>query len=163
VPGVVHRFLADDHARLDELLRRTVADPAVIDHAPYQDLRVGLLHHVAMEEKVLLAEARRRRGDQPLPLAAQLRADHAALAALLIPTPTHAIVATLRAILEGHNRLEEEPGGVYEVCEQLAGADAADLLARLRAVPAPRVAAYRDDPRVHEHIARLLRERHEPR
>ena len=155
--GVVHRFLAEDHDRLDELLRRTVAESAVIDDEPYQQFRAGLLHHIAMEEKVLFAEARRLRAGQPLPLAAQLRADHAALAALLLPTPTHALVAAIRAILEPHNRLEEEAGGVYDACERLAGADA--LLARLRAVPAPRVAAYRDEPRVHEHIARLLRER----
>lgn len=159
VAGVVHRFLAQDHARLDELLRRTVADPATVDHAPYQAFRAGLLLHIAMEEKVLLADARRRRGGEPLALAALLRADHAALAALLIPTPTHAIVATIRGILESHNPLEEEPGGIYEVCEHLAGADADDLLARMRAVPPPRVAAYRDQPRVHDHIARLLRER----
>lgn len=68
--GVVHRFLAQDHDRLDELLRRAVADPDAIERAPYQQFRAGLLHHTAMEEKVLLAEARRVRG----PLAAQFRA-----------------------------------------------------------------------------------------
>lgn len=159
LPGPVHAFLAGDHARLDALLRRSVADPDVIDRAAYEELRGGLLRHIAMEEKVLLPDARRRRDGDPLPVAKQLRADHAALASLLVPTPTHAIVQAIRDILDGHNSLEERPGGVYATCEQLAGPEAEDLVARLRAVPEVPVAPHNDGPRVHEHIAKLLRAR----
>ena len=52
-----------------------------------------MLRHIAMEEKILLPEARRLRDDVALPIAKQLRADHAALALLLVPTPTREIIA----------------------------------------------------------------------
>jgi hypothetical protein len=112
-----------------------------------------------MEEKVLLPDARRRRNGNPLPVAKQLRADHAALASLLVPTPTHAIVEAIRGILEGHNKLEEGQDGLYSTCEQLAGAEADELVARLRAVPEVPVAPHFDGLRVHEHIASRLRAR----
>ena len=51
--------------------------------------------------------------------AAKLRLDHGAFAALLVPTPTPAIIAALRAILGAHNVVEEGPGGVYECCDGL--------------------------------------------
>jgi hypothetical protein len=41
-----------------------------------------------MEEKVLLPAAQKARGGEPLQIAAKLRLDHGALAALLVPTPT---------------------------------------------------------------------------
>jgi hypothetical protein len=152
-------FLAHDHTRLDELLCRAVADPERFDRAAYDDFRAGLLRHIAMEEKVLLPDARRRRDGDPLPIAKRLRADHAALASLLVPTPTQAIVEAIRGILEPHNRLEEGPGGLYDTCERLAKVEADTVLARLKAVPEVRVAPYSDSPRVHEHIAKLLRAR----
>lgn len=159
MPGRLHTFLADDHARLDALLRRAVADPDGIDRDAYEQFRAGLLRHIAMEEKVLLPEARRRRFGERLPIAKQLRADHAALAALLVPTPNRAIVATIGEILDGHNQLEEGPAGLYETCEELAEGEVDALLGRLRAVPAVPVAPHVDGPRVHEHIARLLKAR----
>lgn len=162
MPGAIHTFLADDHARLDALLRRAVSDPGVIDRDAYEQFRAGLLRHIAMEEKVLLPEARRRRHGEALPIAKQLRADHAAFAALLVPTPTRAILTAIRELLDGHNPLEEGPAGVYETCDELAGAEADALLGRLRAVPEVPVAPHFDGPRVHEHIASLLKARATP-
>ncbi|MBK9265736.1 MAG: hemerythrin domain-containing protein [Polyangiaceae bacterium] len=157
--GPINTFLADDHARLDALLHRSVADPEAIDAAAYAEFRAGLLRHIAIEEKVLMPDARKRLGGEHLPVAKQLRADHSALAALLVPTPTHAIVEAIRGILEVHNQLEEGEDGLYATCERLAGPDIDDLVARLRAVPEVPVAAHFDGPRVHEHIANLLRAR----
>lgn len=157
--GPVYQFLADDHVRLDALLQRAGADPETINLEAYEQFRAGLLLHIAMEERVLLPDARRRRGGEPLPVAKQLRADHAALASLLVPTPTHAIIATIRDILVGHNQLEEAAGGAYLVCEELAGPEGEELLARLKAVPAVPLAPYYDGPRVLEHIDELMRAR----
>jgi hypothetical protein len=53
-----------------------------------------------MEEKILLPAARRWNGGQPLSIAAKLRLDHGAIAALLMPTPTTDIIATLHRIFE---------------------------------------------------------------
>ena len=60
--GLLFRFMADDHARLDGLLREAVARPDVIDRAAYAQFRAGLLKHIGMEEKILFPEAQQRRG-----------------------------------------------------------------------------------------------------
>jgi len=117
------------------LLRRAATQSGAIDETAYAAFRGGLLKHIGMEEKILLPAAQDARGGEPLAAAAKLRSDHGALVALMVPTPTPAIVAAIRTILSGHNALEEGPGGVYEVCEQLAGPDAEALLAKLRAAP----------------------------
>jgi len=156
--GPLHEFLTHDHARLDELLRQAGAGPQVALE-PYEEFREGLLRHIAMEEKVLLPEARRRQGGQPLALAKRLRADHSVLAALLVPTPTLELLGALRRVVAEHNPLEEDAGGVYESCEQLVGAEAEALLPRIRAVPQVPVARHFDGPRAHEGIANLLRAR----
>ena len=156
--GPIFQFLARDHERLDALLRRALAEPDRLDMEAYEEFRRGLLRHIAMEEKVLIPEAKRIRGEAPA-VAKQLRADHSALAALLVPTPTHDILRAIVGILEEHNPLEEDPGGLYEVCEEITGDGAAAVLARIEAVPEVPTAAHFDGPRVHEHIANLLRAR----
>jgi hypothetical protein len=89
-------------------------------------------------------------------MAAKLRLDHGALAALLVPTPTRAIITALRTILGTHNVVEEGPGGVYECCERLAGVEAEALLAQLHAAPAVPVAPYSDGPQVMDVVRRAL-------
>ena len=155
--GPLHGFLSDDHARLDALLQRAADDAAAgIDSAAYAAFRAGLLKHIGMEEKILLPAAQRARGGEPLPIAAKLRLDHGALAALLVPHPTPAVVAALRAILAAHNPIEEDPGGVYDTCEQLAGAERDAILARLRAAPEVPLAPHVDGPRVFASARRAL-------
>jgi hypothetical protein len=156
VPGAVHRLLADDHGRLERLLDRATAEPDAVAAGDYAEFRKGLLRHIGMEEKILLPAAQRARGGTPLPEAARLRLDHGALAALLVPTPTPAIVAALRTILADHNRLEEGPEGVYTTCERLVGDGAGALLAALRAAPEVPVAAHVDGPHVMAAARRAL-------
>jgi len=147
----ITRYLADDHTRLDALLTRSASDPAA-----FAAFRQGLLRHIGMEEKVLLPAAQRARGGEALPEAARLRLDHGALAALLVPTPTPAIRATLRGILERHNALEEGPDGVYTACERLAGGEVPTLLAALRAFPEVSVHPHVDSDLVEKATARAL-------
>jgi hypothetical protein len=154
MPGAIHELLSRDHERLDALLAR-----ADVDRAAYSELRAGLLRHIAMEEKVLLPEAKRLRGGEPLPIVKQLKADHAALASLLVPPPTAALVATIRGLLAEHNPLEEGPAGMYAACEALIGGDAERILEAMRAVPVVRASAHLDEPRIHDHIARMLQAR----
>jgi hypothetical protein len=155
-PGPIHRLLADDHARLESLLERATADPAHIESAAYAEFRKGLLRHIGMEEKILLPAAQRARGGEPLPAAARLRLDHGAIAALLVPTPTPAIVSALRAILGPHDEVEEGPDGVYAACERLLVADEGAVLAALRAAPAVPVAAHVDGPQIMAATRRAL-------
>ena len=91
--GKIYRYLADDHRRLDALLERAMSDPENIDAAAYAQFRSGLLKHIGVEEKVLL-----------------------------VPWPTAPVVAAIRAIFKVHNPIEE-PGGMYDHCEQLAEAE----------------------------------------
>jgi hypothetical protein len=161
--GPVHRFLAADHARLDGLLGRAVASPDALDPVPFAQFRAGILRHIGIEEKVLLPEAQACRGGEPLPIAARLRLDHGAIAALLVPTPTRAVVAALRSILDRHNEIEEEPGGLYDECDRLFGGDdeegkstAARVMARLQAYPEVRLAPHVDGPRVFGALSRAL-------
>jgi len=154
--GALTNVLAGDHTRLDGLLDRAVTAGGAVDRAAYAEFRAGLLRHISLEEKILLPAAQRWQGGDPLPLAAKLRLDHGALAALLVPTPTPAIIAALRTILTAHNTLEEGPGGVYERCEELAGTEVDALLAQLRAAPTVPVAPYADGPQVMRVVRRAL-------
>ena len=147
VAGPIHRLLADDHRRLDALLERAGANPYRIDDAAYAEFRSGLLKHIGLEEKILLPAAQRLRGGEPLPVAAVLRLQHGAIAALLVPTPTFDVVATLRAVLGIHNPLEEDPGGAYEICDTLARNEIEGLLVNLRSAPAVPAASHVDGPR----------------
>jgi hypothetical protein len=156
MPGKIYRYLADDHARLDGLLRRATAHPDAIDSSAYAEFRGGLLKHIGMEEKILLPAAQRMRGGEPLALAARLRLDHGALAALLVPTPTRLIVAAICAILKAHNPIEEGPDGLYTQCEQLLGAEADRVLIQLRTAPEVKVAPHVDTAHVLEATRRAL-------
>jgi hypothetical protein len=154
--GEIHRYLAGDHERLDALLERAMSDPAHIDSAAYGQFRSGLLRHIAVEEKVLLPAAQKLRGGEALPIAPKLRLDHGALTALLVPSPTAAIVAAIRAILKAHNPLEEDPGAVYDQCETLAGAEADRILHELQNYREVKVLPHVDNPFVIEAARRAL-------
>jgi len=156
--GPIARWMSDDHARLDALLRRAFATPGAVDLEAYAAFREGLLRHIAMEEKVLLPEARRRRGD-PFPEAARLRTDHAALATLMVPPPSLQILEGIRRILEPHNEIEETEGGLYDAIDRLAGPEAEAFVERLRAMPRVPVQPHLDDERVRARVAVVLRER----
>jgi hypothetical protein len=121
-----------------------------------RSFRRGLLRHVAIEEKILLPAAQRARGGDPLALAARLRLDHGAIAALLVPTPTPAIVATLRHILTAHNALEEEPGGLYAVCDDLLAGDADAIVGKMASYPDVPMSPHNDGPGVMAALRRAL-------
>ncbi|HYM89916.1 MAG TPA: hemerythrin domain-containing protein [Nitrospiraceae bacterium] len=154
--GSVPEFLTADHQRLDALLQLAVADSGHVDQGAYSQFRAGLLRHIGMEEKTLLPAAQRLRGGEPLLIASKLRLDHGALATLLIPTPTAAVIATIRGILKEHNILEEGPGGLYEICDKLAGSDASQLLAILQTAPELAVLPHSDTPTVMNTLHRVL-------
>lgn len=161
--GPIHRLLAADHERLDGLLLRAVASADALDPVPYAQFRAGILRHIGIEEKVLLPEAQARRGGEPLSIAARLRLDHGAIAALLVPTPTRAVVAVLRSILARHNEIEERTDGLYDECDRLFGGDgggespeARRVMARVRAYPEVPLAPHVDGPRVLGALSRAL-------
>ena len=153
--GPIAGWLSADHARLDGFLTAaTAVNP--IDPEPYAEFRRGLLRHIAIEEKLLFPAAQRARGGDPLTLAARLRLDHGAIAALLVPTPTPAIVATIRGILTAHNALEEEPGGLYVACDRLLASDADAIVREMASRPEVRLSPHNDGPGVMAALRRAL-------
>jgi hypothetical protein len=146
--GPLSTWFAADHARLEELLRRSASDPGAFDREAFAEFRAGLLRHIALEEKFLLPRIRAARGGAPLPEARRLRVDHGAIASLLVPTPGVAIVAELRSILGPHNAIEEQPGGLYAAADALLAPEAAALLERIEAYPPVKLAAHNDGPTV---------------
>jgi hypothetical protein len=157
VSGPISQYFRADHARLDRLLQRAVAGPSPIDLEAFTSFRAGLLKHIALEEKILLPALRRRRGGEPLESARRLRVDHAAIAHLLVPSPTPALVSELRSILDPHNQLEEGPGGLYAVCDDVLEQEAAQLLEQARSYPDVKAAAFKDGPRACRVAAQALR------
>jgi hypothetical protein len=155
-PGPVTRFLAEDHRRLEQLLRTSVDSMGRVVQGTYEYFRAGLLRHIGMEEKILLTAAQRWNGGTSLSMAAKLRLDHGALAALLMPTPTTDILGTIHRILGQHNLLEEGPDGLYEMCDRLAGLEVEQLMTRLRAAPEPAVIPHSDTPAVLGAVHRAL-------
>ena len=137
-------YLEADHDRLDRLLGEATRTPGQIDLEPFGTFRRGLLRHIGIEEKILFAAAKVARGGEPVPEFARLRADHARLTALLVPTPTPRIVEQISEVLAPHNEIEERDGGTYAACLDAIGAEADELLARIREVPEPPVRPYYD-------------------
>ena len=109
-----------------------------------------------MEKKILLPAAQRRSGGESLPIAAKLRLDHGTLAALLMSTPTSAILAAVQGTLVDHNVLEEGATGLYETCDALASSEGEPILAALRAAPDVAVMPYNDSPTVMSAVRRAL-------
>ena len=144
-------------AILDAFLARAAAGDGPMDLDAFASFRAGILRHIGMEEKALFTAARSARGGEPLAVAARLRVDHGAIAAILVPTPTRALVATLRSVLEPHNRREEQPAGAYQAADAALGAEAAGRLVEdLRAFPEPPLKPYNDAPAVFQHIEEKL-------
>jgi len=156
--GELHAFLGGDHERLDALLTACLRTG---DAEAYEAFRGGLLWHIAVEERVLFPLLRKHRGATPLE--AQLHRDHAALAALLVPPPTASELRQIASILETHNPLEEDLGGLYDIIESLAGGELAALMEPVRAIPPVRVVPNTDSPIVRQSIEQLLREAEEGR
>jgi len=154
--GRIRDLLEADHARLSDLLE-TAGSGAAVDLGVYQRFRGGLLRHIGMEEKLLLPAVRKvRPGVEDPRVARQLKLDHAAFAALLVPTPTPQLIGKIRRLLALHNAIEEGPDGYYAECESIVGQDADELYARLKMAPPVALAAYRDGAKQVEAIERCL-------
>ncbi|MCZ2444422.1 MAG: hemerythrin domain-containing protein [Flavobacteriales bacterium] len=130
----LYDFFAQDHRRLEQLLEEAT-NKDVVDMVLYNEFRSGLLTHIKMEEKVLFLAAQEANGGEPLPLASVLRVQHGAITALMVPPPDKALIKVLWHVLEVHDTLEEESGGMYDICEQLTAERTTALLDILKQTP----------------------------
>lgn len=156
MPGVLYQYLSDDHDRLDGLLQRAVAKPGLIDMEAYADFRKGLLRHIAMEEKIVLPAIAQLQGGRQAAIAKRLRLDHGAIVALLVPPPSPSIIATIISILQVHNALEEQEGGLYQLFEQLVGPDRDTLIKKLNSAPEVPVLPHNERPAIIEATRRAV-------
>ena len=130
----LYHFFTNDHRRIEDILDKATEDLNHIEMDSYHRFRTGLLKHIKMEEKILFPAAQKANGGTPLPLAAKLRLDHGALTALMVVPPSQEVIKVLCHVLDKHDLLEEEPGGMYDVCEGLTEGETQELLAQLERV-----------------------------
>ena len=152
----LYQLMAAEHANLDRLLAQVAAQEAAAHIETYGEFRKGLLRHISIEEKILLPMAERRCGGKPLALAARLRLDHGALAALMMLPPSATTFIAVRAVLDAHNPLEEATGGVYEQCERVAGPELDEILARCEAAAKVPVSPWVESAKVLAAAKRIL-------
>jgi hypothetical protein len=127
----LHQFFTKDHHRLGELLDRATGQPDEIKMEYYHRFRTGLLRHIKMEEKILFPAAQEANKEVTLKLLPRYRSEHGALTALMVPPPTSSLIKVIRYVLEKHDLAEEEPGGLYDICEALTQNQTLELLDRL--------------------------------
>lgn len=129
----LYQFFTKDHRRIEQLLDQACENPDVIDLEYYHQFRTGILKHIKMEEKILFPAAQRANGGIPIPLAAKLRLDHGVITSLMVLPPTLDVIKVVRIILDEHDLLEEEPGGMYDICEQLTEFETDHIIKQLEA------------------------------
>jgi hypothetical protein len=154
--GPLYKFFVGDHRRLEKLLNRAASGGPKYDIAVYSEFRTGLLKHIKMEENIIIPAAQKVRDGKPLAVASKLRLDHGALVALLVSPPSPTIVKAIRGILLDHNRSEESQGGLYDLCERLAGEQVEDLMKKVESVPDVPVLPHKTGPHVLDATKRAL-------
>ncbi len=152
----LYNFFEQDHRRLEELFAKATSDPANFDMQAYAEFRKGILRHIAMEEKFVIPAILAARGGAPLHIARQLRFEHGAIAALLVPPPGKGVIETLKKVLAHHHQLEEGTGGLYESCERYAAAEASKVLEKSEGLPEVPVLPHNPSPVAYEAAIRTL-------
>lgn len=152
----IYHFFTSDHERIEGLLEKAIENPNEINLDYYHQFRIGLLTHIKMEEKTLFPAAALGNGGQPLSLAAKLRLDHGALTALMTVPPTMETIKATKQILDIHDRLEEEEGGMYEMCEKLTAEQTDEIMDKLSKVTEVPVHPFNTHPVVFGAMKRAL-------
>ncbi len=116
--GPLHKFFTEDHRRLEGILKITDIRANEFDMDAYGRFRKGLLKHIKMEETILFPALEKYKRGVFTERIEKLRLEHGALTALLVPPLSSLILKALRFILSNHNMLEEEPEGLYDLCDE---------------------------------------------
>ena len=127
----LYHFFTEDHHRIVKLLNKAIEEPGKIKMNYYHQFRSQLLRHIKMEEKTLFPASKKVNLKIMQELIPRYRLEHGALTALMVPPPTMSLIKVVRHILEKHDIAEEEPGGLYDVCEALTQGQTQELLDQL--------------------------------
>ena len=152
----LHHFFTRDHHRLENLLDKAIENSDEIDMDYYHQFRTGLLRHIKMEEKTLFPAARKVDPSVMQEIIPRYRLEHGALTALMVPPPDADLIKVIRYVLEKHDMAEEEPGGLYDVCEALTHGQTEDLLETLSEVEEVPVHSSKPAPIAMESARRAL-------
>ena len=127
----LHQFFTKDHHRIDTLLNKAISPQGEINPEHYHLFRAGLLRHIKMEEKIFFPAAKKANPSVMQKLIPRYRLEHGALTALMVPPPILPLIKVIRYVLEKHDMAEEEPGGLYDVCEALTKGQTQEILMQL--------------------------------
>lgn len=152
----LYNFFTSEHHRIEGLLDNATENPNEILMDYYDRFRTGLLTHIKMEEKILFPAAQKANGGIALPVMAPLRLEHGAITSLMVPPPTPSLIKVIRHIMEKHDLAEEEPGGMYDVCEALTQHQTQELLDQLAKISEVPVHPHNDAPYALEAAKRSL-------
>src|SRR5690625_122846 len=148
-------FLKEEHDRVDAYFKAAVENDN-IDREKYDLFRKALLRHIKQEEKVLFPAAKIANNGESVPLFAQLRAEHGALTALMVPPPTEELLFVINYILELHDEKEKGRGGVYDFCDKLEALETNKIIKELEAVEEVPIHPCNTDPSAMEAAKRAL-------
>lgn len=152
----LHRFFENDHRQIDQFLNKAFEQSQEIDLEYYHLFRTRLLRHIKMEEKILFPAAKSVDPETVDKLIPQYRLEHGAITALMVPPPTFSLLKVIRFVLEKHNAAEEEPGGLYDICEDLTKEHVQELLHELKTVKEVPVRPFNSAPIAIEAAKRAL-------
>lgn len=134
----LYNFFTKDHGRVDDLLQQAIRSLPKIDMKIYDQFRIALLTHIKLEENLLFPIAKKANGGRPLPHFKRFRLEHGALTTLIAVHPTPELIKVISYVLQKHDEAEEEPGGMYDVCEALTKEKTNEVLQtakRIKPVP----------------------------
>ena len=153
--GPLHNFFTEDHRRLDDILSLVDIRASEYDLNAYDQFRSRLLKHIKMEETILFPTLEKAKKGVYTERIAKLRLDHRALTALMVPPPSPVIFKALRCIMAGHNQLEEESKGLYDLCDDFIQNSAA-ILHKIEQTSDVPVLAHKSEPFILEATRRAL-------
>ncbi|MDP1825248.1 MAG: hemerythrin domain-containing protein [Archangium sp.] len=156
MPGPISSHFVAVHAQLDQALRECLKPPGKVDTAAFDQFRRLLLRHIAQEERVLMPALVKKLGSPPL-FRNALRKDHAGFATLCVPLPEREWVENLGELFAHHAALEEGPGGLYPLCDEVLRDEAAAVIAAADALPPIKLAPFNGGPWVRDLLAEVLR------
>ncbi|MEW6060475.1 MAG: hemerythrin domain-containing protein [Bacteroidota bacterium] len=152
----ITEYLANDHDRLDGLLKQVITPSGEINTSVYHQFRQGLLRHIGIEEKILIPALQSKLDDTTKQTVERIRMDHSAIVALLVPPPSSGILTALKSILTQHNELEEAHGGFYERADLADTGSTQPLVERVKNFPDVKSLPNNSDPKVFEATRRAL-------
>jgi hypothetical protein len=153
--GRISAVLTAMHDGLRRDLDACLLSGGGVDLERFDRYRHQLLRHISLEEQVLMPALIAALG-RPPDFRNGLRKDHAGIAALCVPAPEREWLENLRDLLDEHYRIEEEPGGFLDLCDQVLEPRTEAVLAAVERHPTPKLAPFKRGRPVRDQLRSVL-------